>query len=150
MWWYLFIFRYYQNTLLTFEGKHIKSQYRQPTNKWDIMKIYYGADLVNDYGGGECYSNKHYLERRRHGVPEIVKFITLPIQSTYLCAHFCGNQFAELLRSEWYACLYNTSSLYRYKPRFISQIKYLNDQSIPAIILSNNPEFEHREITFQD
>lgn len=32
-----------RKTLLTFEGKHIKSQYRQPTNKWDIMKIYYGA-----------------------------------------------------------------------------------------------------------
>lgn len=74
------------------------------------MKIYYGADLVNDCGGGECYSNKHYPERRRHGVPEIVKFITLLIQSTYMLI-FAGK---VVLKSIYRVIEYRTEDLAKY------------------------------------
>ena len=70
--------------VVNIEGKHIKSQYRQPTNKWYIMKIYYMACPRKRATDLNVIQINITLIERRHRVPGIVKFIT-ELMRTFAC-----------------------------------------------------------------
>lgn len=74
------------------EGKHIKSQYRQPTNKWYIMKIYYRPCPRKRATDLNVIQINITVIERRHGLSEIVKFITV------LMRIFCMQQYVACYR----------------------------------------------------